>query len=130
MYELFYNQVTEVLQTSEEVLLRINEIQNKETEAKLVAISTEANGSMEIAVGMGDKSIVFYTPEAEDENACISCNEFVDRAKIEDFQILDANNEKCDFSVANFVNFANALLVMKAFLNKEEFWDFVDWYEY
>lgn len=131
MYKIYDGQTMENFESVEGVISRLKAINENETSVgKFVSIEYENHGSLEVALGMSEESVVFYVPEDENEDVLISCNDLITRAKSEEIEIADVSGEVDQYTTANLVHFYEALEVLEAFLKGEEFIHFIDWYVY
>lgn len=131
MYKITYNNQTIESNDIEEVVLKIQELNNGNTlEKQMVMVEKDDLQTLEIALAMGGKSILIYTPATDDEDIKISCNETVDRAKSDDIIIRAFDGETEKFSASNTVDFELATKVLKGFLSDEDFLMLGDWYCY
>lgn len=131
MIKVFYNKTEEELSTIEEVIILIKKInEEKLVDKQLVVVETEGSGVMELGLGMGDESVIFYIPNSEEEDVIVSCNELVDRAKTENLPMTHVFDELVECTTCNVVSFENAIFTLEAFLQGKEFINFVDWYSY
>jgi hypothetical protein len=111
------------------LIRKINE--EKLVDKQPVVIETQEFGVLEIGLGMGEESMMFFIPESEEEDIRVSCNELVDRAKTEQIKISHAlEEEEVECTSCNIVSFSNVMYTLEAFLEGKEFINFVDWYTY
>lgn len=130
MIKVIYNNIENELGTNEEVLELVKRInQEKLVEQQLVVIERQDLSVLEIALGMGQESVMFYIPASE-EDIIVSCNELVDRAKTEAVKVTHALEEEVECTSCNIVPFDSAINTLEAFLQGKEFINFVDWYVY
>ena len=131
MFRVNYNEVNEELDTVEKVMSLIKKINDdKLVDKQLVVIETEDKGVIELGLGMGDDSVVYYIPESEEEDVLVSCNKLVERAKTEAVNISHVFGDEVECTIGNIVSLDHGLKILEAFLNGEEFIDIVDWYAY
>lgn len=131
MFRVNYNSESQEIQTVDEVMALINTIQaDRLVDKHLVVIETEANGVMEIGLGMGDDSVVYYLPDSEDEDGKVTCNALVARAKTDEVKVSHALGEEVECTSCNLISIEDGFNILEAFLKGEEFIDFVDWYKF
>lgn len=97
---------------------------------QFVVVEKQGYGFMEIVLGMGKDSLLFYTPELEEDDCKISCNSMIARAKDEDIYITSLEGEKLAFSKSNMVTLKDAYKVIVAYLKGDDFMEIIDWYTY
>ena len=131
MIKLSYNLQTMELETKEKVLNEIQSIiDGNKVKQQLVVVELDNGDSLEIGLGMGDESLLFYIPADENEDILISCNDTISNAKSEDLVISHADGSEIECSKSDLVELKDALKVLVAFLDKKEILDIVDWYAY
>lgn len=131
MFILSTNESETEYQEVEKVLTAVKELNEQCKQQQLfILIEFENHGSMEIALGMGQESILYYTPEDETLDEKITCNEKITRSKNEDIRLTDVFGEPCFFNVANTISMEDALIALETYLRGEDFLALVDWYTY
>lgn len=131
MFKIIYNSKIIEKNLFEEVVETVEQLNNGSViQEQMVLVEKEDHQTLEIAVAMNGKSILFYTPSTDEADMKISCNETVDRAKSDDILIKAFDGETEKFSASNIVDFEIALKVLKAFLCDEDFLLIGDWYSY
>lgn len=111
------------------LISRLKELVAEEQEgANFVVVEKVDGGYMEVALGLGNLSIINYTPEDEDEPSIVTCNATIDRAKSDEIKIKDLSEEDYQAFSSNTIPMEQALQVVRRYLEGESFTDLCDWY--
>lgn len=131
MYKIFYKDQNVDLDVKDQVIDFIKKLSDEDkVKNQMVVIDSEELGSMEIALGMGEESIVFFIPVSEEEDIKVTCNQYVDRAKSEDVIVGHPLDEDIVCAESNLISLQDAFDILEMFLNKEDIFTKVDWYSY
>jgi hypothetical protein len=131
MYSIIYNETKEQVDSKDEVLAVIHKLLGQAAEPiQFAIVGFENHGSMEVAYGMGEGTILFYVPESDEEDIKISCNELVDRAKSETIVIHHPIEGEIDCYASNLVTIDKGMKALEAYLGGKPFANIVDWYCY
>lgn len=130
MFRVIYNKEEVELSSVDKVIELITRINSEKLVDKQLVVVESEYGTMEIGLGMGSDSVLFFIPVSEDEDIKVSCNELVDRAKTDIVEINHVLDEEVECTSCNIVPLESAIMTLEAFLQAKEFTNFVDWYSY
>ena len=104
------------------------QMEKEQEEANFLVVKKLDAGYIEIARGLGDLSIIYYTPEDEREPMIVTCNKTVDRAKSNPLRVRDLSQEYCEVTSSNTIPKEKAIEITKRYLQGQEFKELCDWY--
>lgn len=131
MYQLNTGNAIESYNLSNELINKINLLATSNTlDHQFILIEFENHGAIEMALGLGSQSLLFYTPTSPHEDAMITCNDNIRKAKSDEIEIKDVDGVPSLFTTDNLVPLNNAIKTLNAFLEGTDFLSLLDWYAY